>query len=203
MPAVLIRFLIVANVLIFLAGAAYEPAVTATFGLWPLGSFAVAGVRGPVGFEPWQLLTYGFLHANLLHLGFNMLGLHIFGREVVQATGARRFAAVYFASILTAGMTQLLVVSWPPVGVPFPTVGASGGLFGVLLAFAMLYPRRIVRLIFPPIPLRAWLFVTLYAAAELLQGVTGTSAGVAHFAHLGGMVGGWLVLRRMMSVGAP
>jgi membrane associated rhomboid family serine protease len=191
----LIRFLILANLAIFVAGAAYVPAVTAAFGLWPLGRFAVAGFPGRVGFEPWQLITYGFLHANLLHVSLNMFGLYTFGREVELAAGTRRFAALYFASVLTAGITQLLVVSLPPVTDPYPTVGASGGVFGVLLAFAMLYPRRMIRLIFPPIPMRAWLFVTLYGVAGLLQGVTGTAAGVAHFAHLGGMAGAWLVLR--------
>jgi membrane associated rhomboid family serine protease len=191
----LIRFLILANAVIFVAGAAYMPAVTAAFGLWPVGSYTVAGFSGRVGFEPWQLLTYGFLHANLLHVGLNMFGLYTFGREVERVAGTRRFAALYFASVLTAGVTQLVVVSWPPVTDPFPTIGASGGVFGVLLAFALLFPRRTVRLIFPPIPMRAWLFVTLYAVAELVQGVTGTAAGVAHFAHLGGMAGAWLVLR--------
>ncbi len=192
----LIRFLILINVAIFLAGAAYMPAVTAFYGLWPAGSFTVAGFPGRVGFEPWQLLTYGFLHANLAHLALNMFGLYTFGRDVELAAGTWRFAALYFASVLTAGITQLLVVSLPAVTDPYPTVGASGGVFGVLLAFGMLYPRRMIRLIFPPIPMRAWVFVTLYAVAELLQGVTGTAAGVAHFAHLGGMAGAWLVLRR-------
>ena len=192
----LIRFLILANVAIFFAGAAYMPAVTAFYGLWPAGTFTVAGFPGQVGFEPWQLLTYGFLHANLLHLGLNMFGLFTFGREVERTTGTWRFAALYFASVLTAGITQLVVVSLPPVTDPYPTVGASGGVFGVLLAFAMLYPNRMIRLIFPPIPMRAWVFVGLYALVELVQGVTGTTSGVAHFAHLGGMVGAWLVLRR-------
>ena len=192
----LIRFLILANVAIFVLGAAYMPAVTAFYGLWPVGSFTVAGFPGRVGFEPWQLLTYGFLHANLAHVGFNMFGLYTFGRDVELAAGTRRFAVLYFASVLTAGVTQLLVLSLPAVTDPYPTIGASGGVFGVLLAFAMLFPRRTVRLIFPPIPMRAWVFVTLYGVAELLQGVTGTAAGVAHFAHLGGMAGAWLVLRR-------
>ena len=71
----LIRFLILANVAIFVFGAAYMPAVTAFYGLWPVGSFTVAGFPGRVGFEPWQLLTYGFLHANLAQVGFNLFGL--------------------------------------------------------------------------------------------------------------------------------
>ena len=172
------------------------PAVTAFYGLWPVGTFSAAGYPGRVGFEPWQLLTYGFLHASLPHLAFNMFGLYTFGSEVERSTGTWRFAGLYCASVLAAGVTQLLVVSLPPVTDPYPTVGASGGVFGVLLAFAMLFPHRRIRLIFPPIAMRAWVFVGLYALAELLQGVTGTASGVAHFAHLGGMVGAWLVLAR-------
>ena len=192
----LIRLLILANTAIFLAVAVFAPGMTAAFALWPAGSFAVAGLPGQVGFEPWQLLTYGFLHANLLHLVFNMFGLYMFGRDVELTIGSRQFALLYFASILTAGVTQFVVISAPAVTMPYPTVGASGGVFGVLLAFAVLYPRRTVTLIFPPVPMPAWLFVALYALAELIQGVTGTAEGVAHFAHLGGMAGAWLVLRR-------
>jgi membrane associated rhomboid family serine protease len=192
----LIRLLLLANVALFALEGVYGDAMTATFALWPVGSFTVPGLHGPVGFKPWQILTYAFLHANLLHIALNMFGLYMFGREVEQTVGSRRFAALYFASVLTAGATQLLVISMPPVTAAYPTVGASGGVFGVLLAFAVLYPRRKVMLIFPPIPMPAWLFVTLYALAELFQGVTGTAEGVAHFAHLGGMAGAWLVLRR-------
>jgi membrane associated rhomboid family serine protease len=78
---------------------------------------------------------------------------------------------------------------------PYPTVGASGGVFGLLLAFGLYFPRRMVMLIFPPIPMPAWLFVTLYGALELFLGVTGTAQGVAHFAHLGGMAGGFVAIR--------
>ena len=80
-------------------------------------------------------------------------------------------------------------------GAPYPTVGASGGIFGLLLAFAMYFPRQTIVLLIPPIPMPAWLFVTLYGALELFLGVTGEQAGVAHFAHLGGMVGAWLLIR--------
>jgi membrane associated rhomboid family serine protease len=77
---------------------------------------------------------------------------------------------------------------------PLPTVGASGGVFGLLLAFGMAYPHRKIMLLFPPIPMPAWLFVTLYGALELYLGVTGSGAGVAHFAHLGGMAAGYALL---------
>ena len=193
-PAV--RQLLIANILVFAAEALFMSGLTAHFALWPVGQHRVAGFPGGVGFEPWQLVTYSFLHAGLLHLVFNMFGLAMFGREIEIAVGRRRFVMLYFASVLAAGITQLVVVSWPPVGRPYPTVGASGGVFGVLLAFAALHPRRTVALIFPPIAMPAWVFVSLYAGAELLQGVTGTASGVAHFAHLGGMAGAGLVLWR-------
>jgi membrane associated rhomboid family serine protease len=97
--------------------------------------------------------------------------------------------------VIVAAITQL-VVSGVGSATPYPTVGASGGVFGLLLAFGMLFPRRMIMLIFPPIPMPAWLFVTIYGVLELYLGVTGTSQGVAHFAHLGGMLGGFLMLRR-------
>lgn len=147
-----------------------------------------------VGFRPWQLVTYAFLHANLGHLFLNMLALHIFGSDVERALGARRYLELYGAAVLSAAAVQLLVVS--AAGTAYPTIGASGGVFGVLLAFGMLYPRRIVTLLFPPIPMPAWLFVTLYGIVELASGVVGTEAGIAHFAHVGGMAGAYVVLRR-------
>jgi membrane associated rhomboid family serine protease len=111
--------------------------------------------------------------------------------------GSKRLLVFYFASVIVAALTQLLVAAWS--GSPNPTVGASGGLFGLLVGFAMLFPhRRIVPLI-PPIPMPAWLFAILFAALELYLGVTGTQSGVAHFAHLGGMVGGFLVMRYWMA----
>ena len=90
-------------------------------------------------------------------------------------------------------MAQLLV-TWL-MGSPYPTVGASGGLFGLLLAFGMLFPNRTVMLLIPPIPLKAKTLVLVYGGLELFLGVTGTQEGVAHFAHLGGMVGGFLMIR--------
>jgi membrane associated rhomboid family serine protease len=118
----------------------------------------------------------------------------MFGRELEAVLGSRRFAVLYFVAVLTAALTQLVVVSVGPDGPPYPTVGASGGVFGLLLAFGRLFPRRIVTLIFPPIPMQAWLFVTLYGAIELFSGVFGTTMGVAHFAHLGGMLGAFVLL---------
>lgn len=160
-----------------------EPAVSG-FALWPVGA----------GFMPWQLLTYAFLHGGIAHLAFNMYGFWMFGRELEYLMGRRSFLLLYFASILSAALMQLLVTS--VTGNVYPTIGASGGVFGLLLAYGMFFPNRILILIFPPAALPAWLFVTLYAGIELILGATGTQAGVAHFAHLGGMVGGYIVIRR-------
>ncbi len=153
------------------------------FALWPLGG----------GFMPWQLLSYALLHGGLMHLAFNMYGLWMFGSELERVWGSRRLLHFYLASVLAAALIQLLVASTSPGA--YPTVGASGGLFGLLLGYAMLFPRRTIVLLIPPIPMPAWVFAVLYGLLELTLGVTGAAAGIAHFAHLGGMLGGWLMLR--------
>jgi membrane associated rhomboid family serine protease len=161
------------------------------FALWPVGS---------PEFEPWQVLTYAFLHdpSNPMHLLFNMLALVSIGGGVERTWGRNRFLTYYMVCVLSAAATQLFANAY--AGSAEPTVGASGGVFGVLLAFGMLFPRRIVMLLFPPIPMPAWLFVPLMCLGELYFGVTGSMQGVAHFAHLGGAFGGWLMImagRRM------
>lgn len=189
------RLLLIANVAVFLAQAFLDPFLVVWFALWPLSAPANALPGMPTGFLPWQLITYSFLHGNSLHLLVNMLGLFMFGSEVERVLGYRRYLTYYFVSVLVAGASQL-VMSALSAGPPIPTVGASGGVFGLLLAYGMFFPRRIVMLIFPPIPMPARIFVIVYAAVELYLGVTGTQAGVAHFAHLGGMLGGYLLLWR-------
>ena len=153
------------------------------FALWPLQS----------GFMPWQLITYAFLHASFTHILFNMFGLWMFGRALEYELGNSAILKIYFASILSAGIMQLSVTSL--AGGDYPTLGASGGVFGLLLAYGMYFPKRTIVLLIPPSPMPAWLFVTLYAGIELFLGVTGTQTGVAHFAHLGGMIGAYLVIR--------
>ncbi len=153
------------------------------FALWPLGS----------NFMPWQVVTYAFLHGSVMHLFFNMLGLWMFGAELERVWGTKRFIQFYTASLLAAAAMQLLVNAL--LGSPYPTVGASGALFGLLLAFGMMFPNRIIMPLFPPIPMKAKTFVMVFGGLELLLGVTGTQSGVAHFAHLGGMLGGYLMIR--------
>ena len=198
------RLLLIANVAVFLAQALIDPFLMIWFALWPLSAPTSTLPGIPTGFLPWQVVTYSFLHGNALHLLVNMLGLFMFGSEVERVLGYRRYVTYYFVSVLVAGASQL-VMSALSAGPPIPTVGASGGVFGLLLAYGMFFPRRIVMLIFPPIPMPARIFVIVYAAIELYLGVTGTQAGVAHFAHLGGMLGGYLLLRhwrRRRSYGA-
>jgi membrane associated rhomboid family serine protease len=187
--------LLVANVAVFAAQQLWNDWLVIHFALWPRGDFALPGLGFDVGFEPWQLVTYAFLHGNWQHIFFNMFGLYMFGSGVEEYLGSRRFLLLYFASVLAAAFTQLIVVSSSGNGFPIPTLGASGGVFGLLLAFGWLFPRNRVTLLFPPIPMPAWVFVTLYGLVELGSGVFGTQKGVAHFAHLGGMVGAFAVLQ--------
>jgi membrane associated rhomboid family serine protease len=185
--------LILANLFVFALQVLYGDALLVPFALWPMGDQLVPELGTTVGFQPWQLVTYAFLHGGGTHLFLNMFALWMFGRDCEAVLGSRRFLAMYAAAVLTAALVQLAVAS--ASGDAYPTVGASGGVFGVLLAFGMLFPRRRVLLLIPPIPMPAWLFVTLYGVIELASGVLGTAAGVAHFAHLGGMAGAYLVLR--------
>jgi membrane associated rhomboid family serine protease len=189
------RALLIANIAVFLVQAYAGDAFIVWFALWPFGTPAYTGPEAPPGFLPWQLVTYSFLHGNSLHLLVNMLGLFMFGSEVERVLGYRRYFIYYLVSVLSAAIAQLAMSAFSG-GPPYPTVGASGGVFGLLLAYGMFFPHRMVMLIFPPIPMPARVFVIVYAAIELYLGVTGTQAGVAHFAHLGGMLGGFVMLRR-------
>jgi membrane associated rhomboid family serine protease len=153
------------------------------FALWPLASG---------NFMPWQVLSYAFLHGDMAHLFFNMLGLWMFGGELERLWGRKRFIQFLVASALTAALVQIVWTMF--IGSRVPTVGASGALFGLLLAFGMLFPNRIIMPLFPPIPMKAKYFVAIFGALELVLGFMG-GGGVAHFAHLGGMLGGFLILR--------
>lgn len=181
--------LIVANVAIFLLQG-LAPALASPFALWPLAASAATG--GQVAFFPWQVVTYGFLHGGLMHLGFNMFALYMFGGAIEQVVGPRRYLTYYLVCVIAAALTQLGFAAL--TGDIYPTVGASGGVFGLLLAYAVYFPRNRVMLLFPPIPIPARWFVVIYAGIELFLGVTGTQSGVAHFAHLGGLVGGAAML---------
>jgi membrane associated rhomboid family serine protease len=179
------RALILINVGAYLLEQVAGPIVLQLFALWPLGS----GL-----FRPWQLISYAFLHdpSNLAHIFLNMFALFMFGRTLELYWGGRRLVLFFLVCVLAAGLTQLAVEN--ATGGREEVIGASGGVFGVLLAFAWYFPRQRLFVIPIPIPIPAWLFVTIYGLAELLFGVTGRQQGVAHFAHLGGMLGGALCI---------
>ncbi|RZF28981.1 rhomboid family intramembrane serine protease [Paraburkholderia sp. UYCP14C] len=176
--------LIALNALVFVLEALGPASMIDRFALWPLHS---ANAYAPA-FHIWQLLTYSALHASLTHLAFNMLGLFMFGREVERVLGAARLLRLYAASVVCGAVVQLLT-ALALGGDAYPTIGASAGIFGLLVAYALLFPQRRVVLLFPPIPMPAWLFATGYALVELGLGVSGEAPGIAHFAHLGGMAG--------------
>lgn len=155
--------------------------ITYFFALWPLGT----------NFWPWQILTYMFMHGSFGHIFFNMLALWMFGMELENTWGSRRFAVYYLLCGVGAGLTNLVVA--PLIGQTAPTVGASGAVFGVLLAFGMMFPDRPIYLYFL-LPIKAKYFIAAYIGLELFYGVTGTSDGVAHFAHLGGAAVGFVYM---------
>jgi len=178
--------LLIANGIAFALQQVSPRFLLINFGLWP------AGVPGSP-FMPWQLVTYSFLHGNLTHIFFNMFGLWMFGRELERLMGQNRFLIYYFTCVVGAGIVQLVVAGVQ--GGIYPTVGASGGVFGILLAYGLTFPNRMVMLIFPPIPMKAKYFVLFYGLLELYLGVSGGAPGVANFAHLGGMFFGFILLR--------
>lgn len=193
MPAAT-QILLIANVAAYLLQQAFDPAFIEAFALWVSPDAPLEQVLS----APWQLVTYSFLHGSFTHIAFNLFALWMFGADVERVWGAKRMLAAYFAAVLTGAIAQILAVTLTG-DLGGPVIGASGGVFGILLCFGMLFPQRRIMLLFPPIPMQARTFVIVYAALELFLGVTGTAQGVAHFAHLGGLVGGWLVFR----FGAP
>lgn len=192
------RNLLWANVIVFLLQQFLGAAAFSDVMLWPLGDIPeYLRMQGVDGFMPWQLVSYAFLHGGFAHLFFNMFALLMFGSQVERVWGQGRFAIFYFVCIIGAGLTQLLVVtlSVNNGGGFYPTLGASGGVYGVLLAFGLMFPNSRVMLLFPPIPMKARTLVIIFGAMELFFGVTGTVQGVAHFAHLGGMAFGFLLIQ--------
>lgn len=180
-PAV--KHLLIINGLCFLALATPQIGdMLFRFGaLWPLGH--------PL-FEPWQLITYMFLHAGFAHILFNLFALWIFGQAIENFWGTKRFTTYYLLTGIGAALIHMFIA-----GGGAPTVGASGAVFGILLAFGMMFPERYIILIIPPIPIKAKYFVMIFGAIELYSGVMRPGSGIAHFAHLGGMVIGFILIK--------
>lgn len=189
-PPVILNLLI-ANIMVYalqlmFPGSQTQWSLLERYGqLFPIGS----GL-----FYPWQLLTYGFLHSpqSFFHIFVNMFVLYMFGRELEFEWGTRRFLLYYLLCIVGAGATHLTFMAISGVG--YPVLGASGGTFGILLAYGMRFPHREVMLLIPPIPMKARTLVILYGSLELFLGISGLRTGVAHFAHLGGLLTGLILL---------
>jgi len=184
------KALILVNLLVFGLQGLLGPLFDVYFALWPPQA---ARLDAPE-FHVWQLLTYGFMHGSLVHLFFNMFAVFMFGSDIERLFGSKRYLIYYLVCVIGAALMHLIVIS-AAGRPPSPMVGASGGVFGLLLAYGMAFPKRTLMLIFPPIPMPAWLFVTLYGVFELYMGITQTASGIAHFAHLGGMATGFVLIR--------
>jgi membrane associated rhomboid family serine protease len=191
------KALLIANGLVFLLQQLLGDANFIPFMLWPLADGGIDASGAAPSFLPWQLLTYGFLHGSFMHVAFNMLALVMFGAPLEYTWGNKRFLIYYMVCVAGAGVCQLLVGAWmvQQGGDVYPTIGATGGVFGLLLAYGMLFPNQRVMLLIPPIPMKARTLVIVYGAIELFLGASGFQPGVAHFAHLGGMLFGWLLIR--------
>ena len=182
LPPVTKAFMLICTA-VFCAQLLFGRLLDALFALWPIASG---------NFMPWQVLTYAFLHGDFGHLFFNMIGLWMFGGELERLWGQKRYLHFLLAGALSAAAVQII---WTMlIGSRVPTVGASGAIFALLLAFGMLFPNRTIMLLIPPIPMKAKFFVAIFGALELVLGFLG-GGGVAHFAHLGGMLGGFLMIR--------
>lgn len=166
---------------LFLGDSVVQKNILTWFALSPIGE----------NFYPWQLVTYMFLHGGFGHLFFNMLALWMFGMEMENLWGSKRFLVFYLICGIGGGISNLIIA--PLVSPGVPTLGASGAVFGVLTAFGLLFPERPIYLYFL-LPIRAKFFVAGYIILELIYGVSGTASGVAHFAHLGGALVGFLMM---------
>lgn len=191
--------LVAINILMFIATLVNENFMVANFAMfYPTSPF----------FKPWQILTHMFMHGGFWHIFFNMYSLLMFGSILERSLGPKKFLIFYFVTGLGAAALHT-GVEWMQARVFIangavnayqallmtPTLGASGAIYGVLIGFAMLYPQAQLMLIFPPIPVKAKWLVVIFAVIELFSGINGIQASVAHFAHLGGMLFGWLLIR--------
>lgn len=191
--------LVAINILMFIATLINENFMVANFAMfYPASPF----------FKPWQILTHMFMHGGFWHIFFNMYSLLMFGSILERSLGPKKFLIFYFVTGLGAAALHT-GVEWMQARVFIangavnayqallmtPTLGASGAIYGILIGFAMLYPQAQLMLIFPPIPVKAKWLVVIFAVIELFSGINGIQDGVAHFAHLGGMLFGWLLIR--------
>lgn len=200
-----VQNIIILNVLFFMA----EMILPARMGDWMFANLGLYFWESG-NFHLHQLVTHMFMHANLTHLFMNMFALWMFGRTLEYELGSKRFLIYYMvtgvgAALIQLGVTWLQVDSMSSAAfvdqaklqslIYAPMIGASGAVFGVLLAFGMMHPNAMLMLLIPPIPIKAKYLVIGYGILELFLGTTGMQSGVAHFAHLGGMLWGFFLLR--------
>ena len=199
-----VKNLIIINVLVMIMTSLGENFMYEKFALfYPTSPF----------FHWWQPFTHMFMHGGFWHLFFNMYTLFIFGSVLERVWGTKKFLIFYFvtglgAALVHTGVEWLQMQYWMGAVAEgdmaalgsiqalkvTPTVGASGAIYGLLMGYAMLYPDSVMTLMFPPISMKAKWFVLIFAGIELLTGVTGTGGGIAHFAHLGGLIFGFLLI---------
>lgn len=199
MPPV-VKNLLLINVIMYL--------ITLITGNFMYENFALFYFKSPF-FKPFQLVTHMFMHGDFAHIFFNMYALFIFGSVLERVWGSQKFLFYYFVTGIGAALLHMGVMALQLNGymadfnagnmfaqagiqdiLTTPTVGASGAIYGLLLAYGMLFPNNIIQLIFPPVALKAKWFVLIYGVIELWLGLSGKGGNIAHFAHLGGMIFG-------------
>jgi membrane associated rhomboid family serine protease len=198
MPPVsgVVKHLLVINILMFIGANLVLKEHSGTLAMhWPFSSF----------FQPYQVVTHMFMHANFMHLLFNMFGLYMFGSALEYAWGPKKFLFYYLFSGFGALLIHL-IVWYIDVSTlseieyqlfltrPYSVLGASGAVFGLLMGFGYTFPNTRIMLLFPPIPMKAKYFVLIFAGLELFLGFRGAESGVAHFAHVGGAFSGLILL---------
>ena len=181
-----LKHIIIINVIMFIATLLNEEFMLEHFALFPIGTYF---------FRPWQLITHMFMHGGFFHIFFNMYTLFFFGIALERVWGSKKFLLYYFVTGLGAAACHLLVMYLQGVDYNLPTVGASGAVYGVLLGYGMLFPNNRITMIFPiQVTLKAKWFVLIFGAIELVTGIFDTTSGIAHFAHLGGMIFGVILI---------
>ena len=202
---VAVKNIIIINILVMIMTYLNETLMVEKFALfYPTSPF----------FHWWQPVTHMFMHGGFWHILFNMYTLYIFGSTLERVWGPKKFLLFYFvtgigAAAIHTGVEWIQMQNWITQAAEgsqsalvsihqlkmTPTLGASGAIYGVLMGYALLYPDSMLVLFFPPIPIKAKWMVLIFAAIELVTGVTGTGGGIAHFAHLGGLIFGFILIR--------
>ncbi|MBR5398683.1 MAG: rhomboid family intramembrane serine protease [Bacteroidales bacterium] len=181
-----LKHIIIINVVMFVATLIIGDRMYEIFALFPIGS---------PWFQIWQPVTHMFMHGGFFHIFFNMYTLFFFGMALERTWGSKKFVIYYFVTGLGAAACHLAVMYFQGAPLNVPTVGASGAVYGVLLAYGMLYPNSRITMVFPiPVTLKAKWFVVIFGAIELVTGIFDTTSGIAHFAHLGGMIFGFFLI---------